>query len=379
MRRAAYPGPMNGKRLVPNGIHRFVLSLLVLGLTPTSGCAPSDTRQQAPPWRLEPVLTAQISGVEARLIGISAVDENIAWISGTEGTYARTTDGGTTWHAGVVPEAGALQFRDVHAVDAETAYLLSIGEGEQSRIYKTTDAGSTWALQFTNPEPEGFFDCMDFWDEDHGIAFSDSFGGAFFLITTADGGATWERAPADRLPPASEGEGSFAASGTCLVTHGEGTAWVGTGAGASARVLKTTDRGRSWTVADTPIVGGTPTAGIASLAFRDADHGAALGGVIDKPDEYSDNVAVTHDGGSTWTLAGRPSFPGAVYGAAYVPGAPTPTLVAVGPNGMAYSADNGMTWTNLDTLSHWSVALASLRSGWAIGPEGRVTHIRLFE
>ena len=105
----------------------------------------------------------------------------------------------------------------------------------------------------------------------------------------------------------------------------------------------------------------------------------ALGGVIDKPDEYSDNVAVTNDGGSTWTLAGRPSFSGAVYGAAYVPGAPTPTLVGVGPNGMAYSADNGMTWTNLDTRSHWSVAFASLRSGWAVGPEGRVTHIRLFE
>ena len=156
-------------------------------------------------------------------------------------------------------------------------------------------------------------------------------------------------------------------------------AWVGTGAGASARVLKTTDRGRSWTVAETPIVGGTLTAGIASLAFRDSDNGAALGGVIDKPDEYSDNVAVTSDGGSTWTLAGRPSFSGAVYGAAYVPGAPTPTLVGVGPNGIAYSADNGMTWTNLDTRSHWSVAFAGLRSGWAVGPEGRVTHIRLFE
>ena len=111
----------------------------------------------------------------------------------------------------------------------------------------------------------------------------------------------------DSLPPATEGEGSFAASGTCLVTHGEGTAWVGTGAGVSARVLKTTDRGRSWTVADTPIVGGMPTASIASLAFRDSDNGAALGGVIDKPDEYSDNVAVTNDGGRTWTLAGRPA------------------------------------------------------------------------
>ena len=164
-----------GKRLIPTGTCRLVFPLLVLGLTQLSGCAPSEIGQQTRPLRLNPVLTAQTSGVEARLIGISPVDENTVWIGGTAGTYARTTDGGTTWHAGVVPDAGALQFRDVHAVDAETAYLLSAGEGEQSRIYKTMDAGLTWALQFINPEPQGFFDCMDFWDAEHGIAFSDSF------------------------------------------------------------------------------------------------------------------------------------------------------------------------------------------------------------
>jgi len=134
-----------------------------------------------------------------------------------------------------------------------------------------------------------------------------------------------------------------------------------------------------WAVVETPIVGGTGTSGIASLAFRDALNGAALGGVIDQPDAYSDNVAVTADGGQTWTLAGRPRFSGAVYGSAYVPGAPTPTLVAVGPKGIDYSTDNAMTWTSLDTLSHWSVGFASPHTGWAIGPDGRVTRIRLFE
>ena len=343
------------------------------------GCA-SDLPEDAPSLQLAPTLTAQASGADSVLfIGISPVDANVVWISGTNGTFGRTVDGGAAWQTGVVPGADSLQFRDVHAVDDETAYVLSIGNGEQSRIYKTTDAGQSWTLQFTNPEPSGFFDCMDFWDADHGIAFSDSFEGAFFLITTDDGGATWTRVPPERLPPASEGEGSFAASGTCLVAHGDSTAWVGTGAGASARVLKTTDRGRTWTVAETPIVDGTPTSGIASLAFRDAVHGAVFGGQIDKPDEHADNVAVTSDGGATWMLAGRPQFSGAVYGSAYVPGAPSPTLVAVGPNGVDYSVDNGMTWTSLDTLSHWSVAFASAQAGWAIGPEGRITKINLFE
>ena len=303
---------------------QLIFSLLVLGLIRITGVASSEIEPQASQSRPGPVLTAQTSGVGSRFIAISPVDENIVWISGTEGTYARTIDGGDTWQAAVVPGAESLEFRDVHAVDAVTAYLLSIGNGEQSRIYKTTDAGRTWVLGFTNPEPDGFFDCMDFWDSENGIAFSDSFDGAFFLITTDDGGDTWNRVPPRDLPPASEGEGSFAASGTCLITHGDSTAWVGTGAGAAARVLKTTDRGGSWTVVETPIVGGTATSGIASLTFRDARNGAAFGGIIDEPDQFSDNVAVTSDGGQTWVLAGRPTFTGAVYGAAYVPGARHP-------------------------------------------------------
>lgn len=346
----------------------LLLTLLLLG-----GCRPVADRagQTAAP----PALTPQDSGTDALLIGISPVDEQVVWVSGTGGTFARTTDGGRTWQAGVVPGADSLQFRDVHAVDAGTAYLLSAGSGEASRIYKTTDAGRSWTLQFTNTNPDAFFDCMDFWDDASGIAFSDAVDGTFPILVTGDGGATWTHLPAASLPAAQPGgEGSFAASGTCVRTHGDSTAWIGTGAAPVARVLKTTDRGRTWTSHETPIVGGS-AAGIASLAFRDALHGAALGGDIASPDAFADNVATTADGGQTWTLAGRPPFPGAVYGSAYVPGAVPAPLVAVGPGGMAVSRDDGATWSRLDTLTYWSTAFASPAAGWAVGPEGRITKI----
>jgi len=332
-----------------------------------------------PRWSLSPSLEAQTFGFDALLIGLSIVDDSTVWASGTGGTWARTTDAGVTWRTGVVPGADSLQFRDVHAIDAANAFLLSIGNGPDSRIYRTTDGGSSWTLQFRNEDPHAFFDCFDFWDARSGIAFSDSFEGRFVLIETSDAGQTWTRIPSDRLPPADAGEGAFAASGTCLVAHGDSTAWIGTGASdGAARVLRTTDRGRTWSVAGTPIVRGE-AAGIASLSFRDALHGAALGGDLAQPDSMSDNVALTRDGGLTWVLGGRPPFTGAVYGSAWVTGAPSPTLVAAGPKGLGFSTDTGLTWMPLDTLSHWSVAFRSPDRGWAVGPRGRITRIRLFE
>ncbi len=319
-----------------------------------------------------PTLTDQTSGTDALLQAVSAVSPTVVWVSGHHATYARTLDGGVTWETAQVPGPDTLQFRDVHAVSADVAYLLAAGPGEMSRIYKTTDGGKTWTLQFQSDNPDAFYDCFDFWDERTGVAFSDAVHGRFVILRTENGGDTWTPLPEDALPAAAPGgEGSFAASGTCVLARGERHGWIGTGARA-ARMLYTADRGRSWTVAATPIVAGE-FAGIATLAFRDTLHGAALGGDLADPDGFTDNVAVTDDGGRTWRLAGRPTFPGPVYGSAYVPG--TSTIVAVGPNGVAYSRDDGATWTMLDARTFWAVGFAENGTGWATGPEGRVVRI----
>jgi len=334
------------------------------------GCTPPTNRPEL-------TTTAQESGTSARLIGLHPVNEHIVWASGTDGTFVRTMDGGATWTAGTVPGADSLQFRDVHAVSADTAYLLSIGRGPQSRIYKTTDGGESWSRKFTSPEPEAFFDCMDFWDAEHGIAFSDAIDGGFYLITTSDGGETWTRVPPEHLPPVQEGEASFAASGTCLVTVGDSTAYVGTGAVDTARVLRTTDRGRTWSAHPTPIAAGKPVAGIASLTFRNTQYGAALGGVMavdNLPDSTVANVALTSDGGDTWSRAPSAPLPG-IFGGTYVPGLDPSPLVVAGPAGLAYSQDDGESWTTAADQSHWTVAFVGPQVGWAVGPDGRITKL----
>jgi photosystem II stability/assembly factor-like uncharacterized protein len=318
---------------------------------------------------MAPAWTAQSSGVTARLRGVSAVSDLVAWASGSGGTIVRTADGGATWQALTVSDAAKLDFRDVDAISADVAYALSIGSGESSRIYKTTDAGRTWTLQFTNTDPKAFFDAMAFWDADRGLAFSDSVDGALVILRTDDGGRSWTRVPGGALPLALENEGAYAASGTNVAVFGRDHAWIGT---TRSRVLRSTDGGRTWAAAVTPLAAGS-SAGIFSIAFRDAEHGIVVGGDYRKEAEAVDNAAVTSDGGRTWTMArGLSGFRSVV---SYVPG--TSTALAVGPQGADHSTDDGRTWRPLEGASglHTFAFAPNRRVGWGAGEQGRIMRL----
>jgi photosystem II stability/assembly factor-like uncharacterized protein len=279
----------------------------------------------------------------------------------------RTADGGTTWQKLKVTD-DPLDFRDIDAVDAQTAYALSIGNGPASRIYKTTDAGQTWQLQFKNEDPKAFLDAMTFWDATHGIVFGDSVDLQLYILTTSDGGRTWSRVPTANLPPAQGNEGAFAASGTNIAVIGNSHAWIGTGAAAKSRVLRTSDGGRTWAIADTPLASG-PSTGIFSIAFRDEKHGVVVGGDYQKEKEAVNNMAVTSDGGVTWTLVkGLSGFRSVV---AYVPG--TKTLIALGPSGGDYSTDDGRTWTPIDGPGFDTFSFVPGKQvGWGAGDKGKI-------
>jgi photosystem II stability/assembly factor-like uncharacterized protein len=277
------------------------------------------------------------------LRGVSAVSREVAWASGTHGTYLRTTNG-RNWTPAQVPGAESLDFRAVVAFSADEAFLMSSGPGDQSRIYHTADAGQHWQLQFTNTNPKGFFDSMAFWDPTHGIVLGDPIPDQtskdtgslkFELLITTDG-KTWTQIPPSQLPPALEGEAAFAASNTSLAIladreghdfsravnapekngasapEGDPNIWFATG-GRAARVFHSPDRGQTWQVFPTPIIHGPDSSGIFSIAFRDPMHGAIAGGDYKHPDQDGPNLAFTNDGGKTWTVS--KIFPQSYYSA----------------------------------------------------------------
>jgi len=321
--------------------------------------------------------TIQKSSTTENLRGLSAPSAHVFWASGTHGTYLRSMDSGNSWHPARVPGAAAFDFRDVEAFSADLAYLLSAGPGDQSRIYKTADGGKNWTLQFTNRDPKGFFDCMAFWDRDHGIAVGDPVNGSFELITTNDGGKTWKAIPAQSLPPAIDGEGAFAASGSCLTVEGKVNVWFATG-GKAARVFRSVDAGKTWSVADTPVVNGVDSSGIFSIAFQDAKHGVIAGGDYKQPEKDGPNLAVTDNGGLTWHLAPiSPQFyvSEVVWGRATSPAQAehSSAVFAVGSAHAAYTNNlNDKSWKKVWDLNLNSAIYYAPGKAIAVGPNGLV-------
>jgi len=360
------PGPSVRALPAPRRAPALLGAVALAAACATAPATPASTASGGPPRWVE-----QPSGTRASLRGVSAVSDRVAWASGSAGTVLRTTDGGATWRRDSVPGAGALDFRDVHAVSADVAYVVSAGEAEKglARIYQTQNAGRSWTLQYADSTPGMFFDAIAFWDAEHGIAVSDPVDGRFVVVRTDDGGRRWTRVPPAGIPLAQAGEAAFAAGGTCLTVAPDGHAWFGTGGTSGARVYHSADGGRTWSVAAVPVDAGTASSGVFAVAFRDATHGAALGGDYTRAREGERNAAVSTDSGRTWTRASR-TAPGYWSGAVYVPG--STTIVAVGLAGSTYSADDGRTYTMIDTTGFHAVSFASRDAGWAVGAGGRV-------
>lgn len=146
--------------------------------------------------------------------GLSVVDDKVIWVSGSRGTFARSTDGGQSFTVKKIQGYDSSDFRDIEAFSADRAIVMS--SGTPAYILQTYDGGKSWKKVFENRNKEIFLDAMDFWDEDHGVVIGDPVDERFVLYQTIDGGATWHALDTSMRPWAIAGESLFAASGSCF-------------------------------------------------------------------------------------------------------------------------------------------------------------------
>ena len=329
-------------------------------------------------WLLSAPLEAQwwkveTSGIDTNLRSVSVARASnakgaspwVVWASGSNGVILESADEGETWKRLHMAGGDALDFRGIVAFNATTAYVMSSGEGERSRIYKTTDGGETWDLQYTNKRKEFFLDSIACLSETHCFALSDPIDGKFLLLRTTDS-EHWNPLPSGNMPAALPREGAFAASNTCLALSGE-EIFFGTG-GPAARVFRSPDSGRTWTVAETPIAHNNASSGIFSITRGNEQQVVVVGGDYQDPQRASGIAAFSRDGGNSWQLSAEQ--PGGYRSA--VARVKESFLAAVGPNGEDLSQDFAAHWKHTDPLDLNAVAFVDSRTGWAVGPHGTI-------
>lgn len=350
----------------------FVVFTAVVAAVPVSGYLAGD------PW-----WSVQTSGLDTNLRGVSVKAsesgekgrEYIVWASGSNGVILRSVNEGKTWTQLSVKGGADLDFRDIEGFDATTAFVMSSGDGDKSRIYKTTDGGKNWQLQYSDKRAGFFLDSLACDSRTHCLALSDPVDGKFVVLSTGDG-EHWRELPRDKMPAALPKEGAFAASGTSIAICRDNI-YFGTGGGTIARVFHSADGGRSWTAADTPIAAGNASSGIFSVACG-GFLVVAVGGDYKEPASARRVAAYSRDEGEAWQLAVQQ--PGGYRSAvAEFSGG---DFAAVGPNGTdvsqqerSQSGDWIMRWQHTDFLN-LNAASFDGTQGWAVGPKGTIARFK---
>ncbi len=239
-------------------------------------------------------------------------------------------------------------------------FMLSIAN--PALLYKTGERGKM-ELVYEERDSLVFYDAMAFWNDREGIAIGDAMNGCLSMIITRDGGNSWSKLDCTALPAALKGEGAFAASNTNIAII-ENLSWVAT---TESRIFFSPDKGKTWRVWQTPLVKEQPAEGIYSIDFWDEQLGFAFGGDYTRPEENSQNKAITFDGGKSWQLVAESSDPGYKSCVQFVPGSGGRGLVAIGFTGISYSHDQGTSWKNLSTESFYTLRFLNDSVAYAAG------------
>ncbi len=278
------------------------------------------------------------SGTRTSLRGLSVVNDNVIWVSGSNGMVGKSTNSGKNWKWMQVKGFEKTDFRDIEAFDANTALIMGIAE--PAYILKTTDGGESWKVVYENKTKGMFLDAMDFANNRDGIVIGDPVDGKIFLAQTKNSGNTWEEIQDPRIPKADSGEAFFAASGSNIKLFSDGSFVIASG-GLRSRLI--TRNGAT----ELPIVQGKESTGANSIDVFDnglprkpGQRMIIVGGDFAADSVITRNCFYSTNGGRSWQA---PDTPPHGYRSS-VEFLSKKDILACGLNGVDYSSDGGKNW-----------------------------------
>ena len=286
-----------------------------------------------------PVVELLTSGTKTSLRGLSVVNDNIVWVSGSNGTVGKSTNAGKNWKWMKVNGFEKTDFRDIEAFDANTAIIM--GVAEPAYILKTNDGGESWRVVYENKTKGMFLDAMDFANNQRGIVVGDPINGKIFIARTNNSGNTWEEIEEKQTRPVAEsGEAFFAASGSNVKLFTNDEFFIVSG-GLRSRLITNSS------AIDLPVIQGKESTGANAIDIYDngmpkkpGQRMVVVGGDFSADSLVEKNCFYTLNGGKTWLAPDTPPH-GYRSSVEYLS---KKDLLACGLNGVDYSSDNGKNW-----------------------------------
>ena len=316
-------------------------------------------------------IIAQESPTSASIRGISVVDQQTVWMSGSRGVILKSTDAGNNWELVASPDGDSLDFRSIFAFSENQIIVASAGF--PARIYRTENSGSHWQLVYENLDSAAFINSILFKNSEEGIAFGDAINGRHLILLTEDGGQNWKVSDSSLLPTPLKIEHGFAASGSCIALNKNGQYVIGLG-GEKSRVFLSTDSG-NWQTYPSKMISGSPTRGIYALSAGKGKLMAVGGDYTLADTSFYPTFSV--DGGKSWQLT-KSKVNGYRSTIDFVDR--FNAWVCGGTNGIDYSFDQGESWINLPEVNVNSLRFDDVSGlGWAAGEAGKIYQLKFEE
>ena len=284
--------------------------------------------------------------IDCSIRALEVENDSTCWFAGSKNKFGYTNDYGKTWKENVIKyDTFNLEFRSI-SVTTNSIFILSVAS--PTLLFKINKKTLNYKLVYKETNEKAFYDSMQFWDDENGIAVGDPTANCMSIVLTKDGGKSWKKIACENLPLAVEGEAAFAASNTNISLVDQ-KAFIATG-GKEANILVGTDYGKSWKKYKTPIIQGEKMTGIFSIDNLSMDTAIIAGGDWSAKQKIENTMAITKDGGNSWQLI--ENNPGYISCVQFIP--KTKSLVASSTTGIYYIEDLAESWVKISDEGYYT-------------------------